>query len=159
MTMTHTEVGNILAAIAGRDQRTVGRADILAWHEDIGDLDYADALPAVSRYFRENTGRCMPAHIRALAREIRRERTEAERNHLAIHPEDAPDRIAAGPTMPTAEGIAMVKRALAESRRRRGLPVHDGRPFVARDVLAPSGPLHDPSADVVALDTDPDPEA
>lgn len=72
--MNHSEVAKLLALAASRDQRTVGDADVLAWHEDLEDLDFADAREALRRHFRESTDRLMPAHIRRLVREIRAER-------------------------------------------------------------------------------------
>lgn len=75
--MTPEDVGRILAAAAGRDQRTVGTADVLAWYQDIGDLDPDDALAAVSRHYRESTDRLMPAHIRRIVAVIDRERARA----------------------------------------------------------------------------------
>jgi hypothetical protein len=81
--MTPEQTGQILAAAAARDARTVGLADVLAWHEDIGDLDYPDALAAVSRHYRDSTDRIMPAHVRRIAAEIQRERIRATRQALA----------------------------------------------------------------------------
>jgi hypothetical protein len=76
--MTRSEIALLLSAIAGRDQRTIGETDVLAWHEDLGDLDYADARAAVARHFRESTDRIMPAHVRRLVRLIRDERRRGE---------------------------------------------------------------------------------
>src|SRR5262249_11168677 len=50
--MTPEQVGAVLGAAALRDNRPVGPADVMAWLEDIGDLDPADALAAVSRHYR-----------------------------------------------------------------------------------------------------------
>ena len=77
--MTPQEVAAVLAAAALRDNRTVGTLDVLAWHQDIGDLDPRDALDAVSRHYRETAERLMPVHVRRLAHEIERERHRAER--------------------------------------------------------------------------------
>jgi hypothetical protein len=79
--MTHGDVARILAAAAARDSRSVGDADILAWHEDIGDLAFTDALEAVSAHYRESTDRIMPAHVRQLAKRIRDERRRVEQHH------------------------------------------------------------------------------
>jgi len=76
--MNHAEVATILALAAARDLRKVGEADVLAWHEDIGDLDFTDAREAVRRHFRESTDRLMPAHIRRTVRVIREERRRIE---------------------------------------------------------------------------------
>lgn len=72
--MNRSEVAVLLGLAAARDQRTVGDADVLAWHEDIGDLDFADARAALGRHYRESTDRIMPAHVRRLVRVMREER-------------------------------------------------------------------------------------
>lgn len=74
--MTRSEIALLLGAIAGRDQRTIGESDVLAWHEDLADLDFADARDAVRRHFRESTDRIMPAHVRHLVKVIRSERRD-----------------------------------------------------------------------------------
>jgi hypothetical protein len=79
--MTKAEVALLLAAAAGRDRRTIGETDVLAWHEDIGDLDYADAREALRQHYRETTEWVMPAHIRRLVRQIRDERRRLEQAH------------------------------------------------------------------------------
>jgi len=76
--MNRTEIALLLGAIAARDSRTTGEADVLAWLEDLGDLEFADARAAVSRHFRDSTDRIMPAHIRRIARIIRDERRKGE---------------------------------------------------------------------------------
>lgn len=75
--MTRSEIALLLGAAAARDQRTVGEADVLAWHEDLGDLDLADARDALRRHYRESTDRIMPAHVRRLVKIIKDERRAA----------------------------------------------------------------------------------
>jgi hypothetical protein len=92
--MNRSEIALLLGSIAARDQRTVGETDVLAWHEDLADLDFADARAAVSRHFRDSTDRIMPAHIRRQCRIIRDER-RASREVRELPPgrfEDDPDR-------------------------------------------------------------------
>lgn len=92
--MNRSETALLLGAIAARDQRTVGETDVLAWHEDLGDLPFEDARAAVSRHFRDSTDRIMPAHIRRQVRIIRDER-RASSEVAALPPgrfEDDPDR-------------------------------------------------------------------
>lgn len=92
--MNRSETALLLGAIAARDQRTVGETDVLAWHEDLADLDFDDARAAVSRHFREATERIMPAHVRRQVRIIRAER-RASAEVQALPPgrfEDDPDR-------------------------------------------------------------------
>lgn len=64
--MTPAEVARVLAKASAFDQRTVGQADVLAWHEVLGDLAFADAMAAVSKHYADRTERIMPAHIRSL---------------------------------------------------------------------------------------------
>lgn len=77
--MNRSEVAMILTAAAARDRRTIGETDVLAWHEDIGDLDYDVAREAISRHYRESTDWVMPAHIRRHAATIVHDRRRAIR--------------------------------------------------------------------------------
>jgi hypothetical protein len=72
--MTPDEVLDLLTLIAVRDNRTVGRTTAVVWHEDIGDLAFADCREAVGRHFRESTDWLMPATVRRLVKAIRAER-------------------------------------------------------------------------------------
>lgn len=72
--MTPEQTVTVLAKCAAFDRRTVGRADVLAWHEVLSDLDFAVALEAVKRWYTNNRDWIMPSDVRALAVEIRRER-------------------------------------------------------------------------------------
>lgn len=63
--MNQSDTARVLAKIAAFDQRTVGEADVRAWHEVLGDLDYADVLTAVTEHYRDETVRATPAAIRA----------------------------------------------------------------------------------------------
>jgi len=76
--MTPIDIANVLAKAAAFDQRTVGQADILAWHEALQDLDPADALAAVTRHYAGSEQRIMPVHVRRIATELRRQRRELE---------------------------------------------------------------------------------
>lgn len=77
--MTPGETAKLLAKASAFDQRTVGKADVAAWHEVLQDVDFGDALAAVSRHYAEHTDRLMPAHVRRLAVEIDRERRRVVR--------------------------------------------------------------------------------
>jgi hypothetical protein len=121
--MNRSEISLLLGAIAARDQRTIGETDVLAWHEDLGDLDYADARQAVTRHFRESTERIMPAHIRRLGRIIRDER-RAHETVKALPPgkfDDDPDR-----DERLARNIAKVRELLDEMTAKRSVPDDDG---------------------------------
>jgi Asp-tRNA(Asn)/Glu-tRNA(Gln) amidotransferase A subunit family amidase len=73
----------LLGMCAAYDQRTIGDADALAWHEILSDLDFEDAKLAVVAHYRTETRRVMPADIRAAVKKIRAERV--------THPDEIPD--------------------------------------------------------------------
>ncbi|GAA2696433.1 hypothetical protein [Actinoplanes palleronii] len=126
--MTRSEIALLLGAAAARDQRTIGDADVLAWHEDLGDLDFSDARAALGRHFRESTDRLMPAHIRRLVRIIRDER-RASSVVTALPPgktQDDPDR---------AERIARNKARLSAVMAQ-----------IAAKRAVPSAPAEEPTA-------------
>jgi hypothetical protein len=100
-----TEAGNLLGLMALYDNRTTGDADIVAWLQVIGDLDYADARAAVlAHYGGESTERIMPGHVRAGVRKIR-----SERIARAVIP---------APPAELADDPRAYQRALQESTRR-----------------------------------------
>lgn len=68
--MLQSETAELLAYIAAFDRRTVGKADVLAWHEVLGHLELMDCKQAVTSHFRESTEYLMPAHVVRLARNI-----------------------------------------------------------------------------------------
>lgn len=57
------ETGKVLAKIQAFDNRNVEAETTLAWHEVLEPHTLADALRAVSDYFRVNSSWIMPAHI------------------------------------------------------------------------------------------------
>jgi hypothetical protein len=75
--VTRAEVVDVLAKCAAFDRRTVGEADVMAWHEVLADLDRDEALAAVTAHYRDSTEWLQPAHIRRLARTAREERRRA----------------------------------------------------------------------------------
>jgi hypothetical protein len=81
--MNITGTASVLAKAAAYDRRTVGEADIMAWHEAIGDLDVVDALQAVAAHYRDSTDWLMPAHVRRIAADMDRGRRLAERQAAA----------------------------------------------------------------------------
>lgn len=78
--MNLEEVGAVLAKAAAFDNRTIGDANLLAWHEVLGDLDVRDCLAAITRHHSESTEYLMPGHVRRLAEQIRKERRDRERS-------------------------------------------------------------------------------
>lgn len=75
--MNVTEMATVLAKAAIFDFRSVEEPDVMAWHEACGDLDAADALTAVSRWYRDRSDRLMPSHLREAVLLVRTERRRA----------------------------------------------------------------------------------
>jgi hypothetical protein len=78
--MNLEEIGAVLGKAAGFDNRTIGQANLLAWHEVLGDLELGDCLDAIAQHHRESTEYLMPAHIRRRALKLRADRRERERS-------------------------------------------------------------------------------
>lgn len=76
--MTLEETIDLLGVAAAFDQRNIGKADSLAWHAAIGDLDYADAQAAVIAHYRETRERVMPADVWKRVKAVRRDRIDRE---------------------------------------------------------------------------------
>lgn len=83
MNFTFDDASRLLGLAAARDQRTVGRADILAWQADLdaAGLTPADAEQALSSFYqemasrpREQRYRATPVDLIDIARQARRER-------------------------------------------------------------------------------------
>jgi len=72
--MNRAEVSLLLGVCASFDARTIGEADVIAWHDVLGDLNYSDAVNAVKSHYGSSADRIMPAHVRSGVRQIRRER-------------------------------------------------------------------------------------
>ena len=79
--MNLEETGAVLAKAAGFDNRSVGPANVLAWHEVIGDLRVDDCLRAITLHHRSSTEYLMPVHVRRLAEDVRRDRQQLELEH------------------------------------------------------------------------------
>lgn len=75
--MNKAETARVLGKAAAFDRRTVGEAEVRAWHEALSDVDYTDALDAVTLHYTNSTDFVMPMHIRQNVDELyRRRRTE-----------------------------------------------------------------------------------
>lgn len=78
--MTPGDAARVLAVAALYDNRQTGEEDAAAWYAVIGDLDFADAVEAVRRHYRDSVDWLKPAHVRAGVRAIRDER-DRQRPH------------------------------------------------------------------------------
>lgn len=87
--MTKAQVAQLLTVIAAFDRRTIGEADVEAWHLILVDLEVEDCLEAVKAHFSTQREWLMPADVRTRAkatarkREGLRRRTEIERQIAA----------------------------------------------------------------------------
>lgn len=72
--MTRDEIIDLLTIAAAYDRRTVGEADITAFHLALGNLPFEDAQQAVVAHYTNSPEWLMPAHIRALVRQARERR-------------------------------------------------------------------------------------
>jgi len=123
--MTPEDVIDVLAKAAAFDQRTVGQADVLAWHEILQRLERDDALAAVTRHYAESRERLMPADVLRHARSVREDRRGREK---AAEPLALPSRYETDEerNLRIKEGVAQcrdvlqpVMDMLAEKRRKR----------------------------------------
>lgn len=91
-TVALQEIGMLLALAAARDQRTVGDADVLAWHADLNKarVSYDDAAEAITQFYavelpgitRENRFRVTATDVIDLAKKARATRLE----HFSYEP-------------------------------------------------------------------------
>lgn len=69
--MNIEETSKMLGLIQVIDNRRVDEATILAWVPLVNDLDYAEAVEAVTLHRRESAAYLLPAHVRANVARIR----------------------------------------------------------------------------------------
>jgi hypothetical protein len=72
--MTPSQTAELLAFAAAFDRRTLGKADVLAWHTVLHDIDADAAKAAVTQHYADETRWIMPADIRQA---VRRQRADA----------------------------------------------------------------------------------
>ncbi len=75
--MDRRETAALLALMAARDGRTVGNVEVEAWHEDIGQWDFATAREAIARHNAQTRDFMRPFDLIKLIRDIRNERIDA----------------------------------------------------------------------------------
>lgn len=109
--MNVQQTAAVLAKAAAVDNRDVGQAAVMAWHEIIGDLDLAECLEAVARHRRDSPGVYLePGHVRRIAKVIRDENRKG-------------DVIRALPAVPqNPAGAERVRQVLAELAAKRAMP-------------------------------------
>jgi hypothetical protein len=112
--MNRAEIATLLGLAAARDRRTIGEADVAAWHTDLNDLTFDEAREALNRHFRESTDWLMPAHLRRLVRIVRDDRRpRSEVLALPSRFEDDADRASR-----LERGVSQVNDVIREIRER-----------------------------------------
>jgi hypothetical protein len=82
--MTLDEIKRLLAQAAARDARQPSHAMAMAWKIDLEGVEYAEAVEAINRHFRESTAYLDPARILAYVRIIRDEKRKGTSAPLAL---------------------------------------------------------------------------
>jgi hypothetical protein len=83
---TGKEASELLAFCAAFDRRTVGKSDVAAWLQALGDLGYAECRDAVIAHYRDSREFIMPADIRARVKRVRRDQSERDRARIVLDP-------------------------------------------------------------------------
>lgn len=94
--MTPAETAELLGMCAAFDRRTVGRADVTAWHLVLHDVDFSDAQQAVAAHYRDHREWIMPSDVRTGVRRIRNARIEASNPLYDGDPHETPEQALRG---------------------------------------------------------------
>lgn len=91
--MNRAQVVDLLSYAAACDQRTVGDADVLVWHDMIGTLDFEAALAAMRQHYRRMPDvRLKPGHLWQMCRtQTDAEAAEADLARPCEHGRICPD--------------------------------------------------------------------
>lgn len=83
--MNRAECAQLLTVISSYDRRTLGEADVIAWHGAIGDMSFEECRDATVKHYALQTDWLMPAHIRRLTLAARQ---DAAMRALPSNPND-----------------------------------------------------------------------
>lgn len=72
--MLPSETATLLAMVAAYDRRTVGQADVAAWHTELEPYDLATCTAAVRAHYGESREWLMPGDVVQRVKAIRRDR-------------------------------------------------------------------------------------
>ncbi len=152
--MNVQEAAAVLAKAAGYDNRTVGRANVMAWHEALHDLDIGDCLDAVTQHHRESSDYLMPVHIRRLAtklRAARREVLDRENRKLELETYAAVSGPLTDRSEEVRELVSQIRDVLPEGEARDLFPRREHwRREQRRQAHAEPNPEYDPTMGPVA---------
>ena len=120
--MNRAETARVLGKCSAYDNREVGEAMVLAWHEVLSFVDYDDALTAVARHYAVSRDWLMPVDVIEHVTDIREERAAAERAERAEMMRRQTAEICGPPGEPartsdrSAELLAQLRRTLPPGR-------------------------------------------
>ena len=78
--MKRAEIARLLTMAAAFDRRTLGEADVAAWHSVLDDLDFPEAESALKAHYADTREFVMPSDIRRRAIASRRDRANRAEN-------------------------------------------------------------------------------
>jgi hypothetical protein len=120
--VTPSEVATLLAKCAAYDRRTIGEADVAAWHDALHDVPFGDASAAVTEHYTRTSNWVGVADVRDGVKRIRTERLA--RADITPPPDVDPDNVPA-----YLDAYRAQRRRIADGR-----PVPPVRELPARDV-------------------------
>lgn len=82
--MLESEAFKLLTLASARDGRAVTQAHAKVWADDLGRVDYFDAVEAMKLHYQESDKWILPAHIIANARRVRELRAREQRRRLPL---------------------------------------------------------------------------
>ena len=140
--MTKTETAQLLTFIAAFDRRTIGEADVEAWHLILADADATDCAEAVRQHFATSREWLMPADVNTGARAVANRRVGRQRR-AALEAEIAAENPPAELTSRERPLLALMAGTPVKSAprpswkdRQRQIPVSSKPPFTAEELAA-----------------------
>lgn len=82
--MNRTETGQLLAVVAGCDQREASQMSVLSWHEILADIPIEEARAAVPIHYGRTRDWLMPSDIVAIVKAERDRRSREGRKQRQI---------------------------------------------------------------------------
>ena len=82
--MLESEAFKLLTLASARDGRAVTQAHAKVWVEDLGQLEYLEAVGAMKLHYQESEKWILPVHIIENARRLRERREREQRRRLPL---------------------------------------------------------------------------
>lgn len=136
--MNRSDVAALLTVIASYDRRTLGEAEVIAWHGVLGDLPFEQCRDAVIAHYATQTDWLMPAHVRRHVLTARQDRAMRELPAGPSLPPEAPETFGGLPIPGAPSWVRQVyetakaqQHAINEQRKTDGLPPTYGKTVMA----------------------------